>query len=58
MFDKILPELAVSGSEAVVVGAGHLVGTTGLLNALRARGYQVTQLQDVVPEPAAAAATP
>ena len=37
MFEKILPELAVAGSEAVVVGAGHLVGTTGLLNALRAR---------------------
>lgn len=54
MFEKILPELAVAGSEAVVVGAGHLVGTTGLLNALRARGYQVTQLQHVVPEPAAA----
>lgn len=56
MLDKILPELTVAGSETVVVGAGHLVGTTGLLNGLRERGYQVTQLQDVVPEPAPAAA--
>jgi uncharacterized protein YbaP (TraB family) len=29
----------------VVVGAAHLVGTDGLVNLLRKRGYKVVKLQ-------------
>jgi len=35
---------ATDGSYFVVVGAGHLVGKTGIVQLLREKGYSVEQL--------------
>ena len=45
MADKVDKYLSENKSLFVVVGAGHVVGETGLVISLRNRGYTVTQIQ-------------
>lgn len=44
MTDKIIKLSESGGSYFVVVGAGHLVGQEGIVELLRGKGYEVTQL--------------
>jgi uncharacterized protein YbaP (TraB family) len=43
MLKKIEGYLAGSESHFVAVGSLHLVGPRGLLQALKAKGYEITQ---------------
>lgn len=44
MLSKIEGYLRSSGSYFVIIGAGHLVGNKGLVELLKAKGYEVEQL--------------
>jgi uncharacterized protein YbaP (TraB family) len=43
MVDAVAGYLGGGGESFVVVGAGHLVGPGGMLDLVRARGYQPVQ---------------
>lgn len=43
--DQLLPEIENGAKPMVAVGAAHLIGTDGLAEMLRTRGYKVTRLQ-------------
>lgn len=45
MVDNIEKQNKTGKSLFVVVGAGHIIGQKGLVNLLRDKGYQLTQLQ-------------
>jgi hypothetical protein len=44
MLSKIEGYLNSNGSYFVIVGAGHMVGKRGLVELLKAKGYEVAQL--------------
>jgi len=46
MAEKIVGMLRGQEPVFVAVGAGHLLGSSGLVELLRAKGYQVTKMRD------------